>query len=41
MNLDVTTILAVYGAVLATLVLVWDVIKFVRERPRLKVEAGH
>jgi hypothetical protein len=41
MNLDITTILAIYGAVLATLVLVWDIVKFVRERPRLKVEGGH
>lgn len=41
MKLDVTTVLAVYGAVLATLVLVWDIIKFRRDKPRLKVQAGH
>jgi len=37
-NFDWTILLAIYGAVLATMVFSWDVIKYMREKPTLKVE---
>jgi len=41
MNIDFTAILAVYGAILATVVLLWDVVKYVRDRPGLMVKVDH
>jgi hypothetical protein len=40
-KIDATTILAIYGSVLATIVFLWDIIKYVHGRPRLKVEVDH
>jgi len=36
----VTTVLAVYGAALATLVFVWDVIKYAKDKPKLLVKVN-
>lgn len=33
--------LAIYGSVLATIVFLWDVIKHIREKPRLRVKVNH
>jgi hypothetical protein len=33
--------LAIYGAVLSTLVLLWDVIKYYKDKPSLRVQANH
>ena len=41
MKINITTILAIYGSVLATIVFVWDIIKVAREKPRLKIEVAH
>lgn len=41
MNIDLTTLLAIYGALLATIVFLWDVIKFFHDRPNLRVEADY
>lgn len=38
---NATTILAIYGSVLATIVFLWDIIKHVRDKPCLKVKANH
>ncbi len=39
MTLDITTILAVYGAFLSTVVFLWEIARLFRERPNLKVQA--
>jgi hypothetical protein len=35
-----TFYVAAYGAVLATLVFLWDIVKYQRDKPRLRVEAN-
>jgi hypothetical protein len=41
LKIDVTAVLAIYGSLLATIVFLWDVIKYICERTRLKVEVNH
>jgi len=41
LTIDVTAALAIYGSLLATIVFLWDVVKYIRERTRLKVEVNH
>ncbi len=36
-----TLYLAIYGAILSTLVLLWDVVKYYKDKPRLRVQANH
>jgi len=36
----VTTFLAIYGAVIATLVFVWDLIKYFKDKPQLEVRVN-
>lgn len=36
-----TLYLAIYGAILSTLVLLWDVMKYYRDKPSLRVQANH
>jgi len=36
-----TLYIAIYGSVLATIVFFWDLIKYKRDKPRLKVKVGH
>ncbi len=36
-----TFYVAAYGAVLATLVFLWDIVKYQRNKPSLRVEANH
>ncbi len=38
---DVTAYIAIYGAVLATIVFLWDLIKYKKDKPCLKVEVRH
>jgi hypothetical protein len=38
---QVTFYVAVYGAILSTLVLVWDIIKYFKDKPNLRVQANH
>lgn len=38
---NITTYIAIYGAVLSTLVFLWDVIKHLKDKPDLQVEAGY
>jgi len=35
------TILAIYGSILSTIVFLWDIIKYLHDKPCLKVEVGH
>ena len=39
MNQNFTSLLAIYGAVLATIVFVWDIFKYFGDRPNLRVNA--
>jgi hypothetical protein len=39
--MTLTTILAIYGSVLGTAVLIWDIIKYKGDKVCLKIEAGH
>lgn len=41
MKIDATTILAFYGSILATIVFLWDIIKYIRDKPRLRVKVNH
>ena len=41
MKLDTTTLLAFYGSALATIVFLWDIIKYGQHRRRLKVTVRH
>ena len=41
MKLDTTTLLAIYGSALATIVFLWDIIKYVQHRRRLKGTVHH
>jgi hypothetical protein len=40
-KIDATTILAFYGSILATIVFLWDIIKYIRDKPRLRVKVNH
>lgn len=37
---NLTLYIAIYGAVLATVVLAWDVLKYLRDRPHIEVKAS-
>jgi len=37
---DITIYVAIYGAVLSTIAIVWNIIKDILNKPRLKVQAG-
>ena len=39
--MDVTTILAIYGSALSTIVFFWKIFTYLRDRPRLKVRVDH
>jgi hypothetical protein len=41
MHLNLTTILAVYGSVLATIVFLWEIYKYIRDKSRLKINVDH
>ena len=41
MKIDATTVLAIYGSLLATGVLFWDILKYRHDKPRLKVKVSH
>lgn len=36
-----TLYLAIYGAILSTLVFTWDIIKYYKDKPKLRVSANH
>ena len=38
---QVTFYVAIYGAILSTLVLLWDIIKYCKDKPNLRVQANH
>ena len=41
MKIDATAILAIYGSILATIVFLWDIIKYIYDKPRLRVKVNH
>ena len=41
MNTDITNILAVYGSILATIIFVWEIFKYIRDKPRLKIKVNY
>jgi hypothetical protein len=41
MSSDVTSVLAIYGAVLSTLAILLDITRYVKDRPKVVVEADH
>lgn len=38
MKFDITIYIALYGAILSTIVIIWDVIKYYKDKPSIKVQ---
>ena len=38
MKTDITIYIALYGAILSTIVIIWDVIKYYKDKPKIKVQ---